>query len=47
MKFIGGASTSSVICPLCGLRSSHSASKLRLKQTLLCPGCKALFVSTR
>nr|WP_240703876.1 YnfU family zinc-binding protein [Citrobacter tructae] len=47
MKFISGASTSSVICPICGLRSSQPLSKIRRKQTLLCPGCKALFVSPR
>lgn len=45
MKCIGGISTTTVICPVCGLRSSQSASKVRRKQTMLCPGCKALFVS--
>ncbi|WP_437890610.1 YnfU family zinc-binding protein [Phytobacter sp. V91] len=45
MKFIGGSSTSFVICPVCGLRSSQSLSRIRRKQTMQCPGCKALFVS--
>jgi len=35
--------TSRVVCPACGLRSEQSASKVRLKQAMLCPGCKALF----
>ncbi|MEN4973159.1 YnfU family zinc-binding protein [Pantoea eucalypti] len=37
--------TSRVVCPACGLRSDQPASKVRLKQAMLCPGCKALFVS--
>ncbi|WBT60619.1 YnfU family zinc-binding protein [Kosakonia oryzendophytica] len=45
MKFISGSSRSSIICPVCGLRSSQSLSRVRRKQTMLCPGCKALFVS--
>lgn len=47
MKYLGGVSTTTVICPACGLRSSQSISKIRLKQTMLCPGCKTLFVSPR
>ncbi|MEI7146089.1 YnfU family zinc-binding protein [Pectobacterium brasiliense] len=43
-KLIGGSSTSSVICPVCGLRSSQILSRVRRQQTMLCPGCKALFV---
>lgn len=39
--------TSMVTCPSCGLSSSQSASKVRLKQAMLCPGCKSLFVSPR
>ncbi|WP_220432773.1 MULTISPECIES: YnfU family zinc-binding protein [Raoultella] len=45
MKLIGGTSTAT--CPICGLKSPQSASKIRLKQAMLCPGCKALFVSPR
>ncbi|MDJ0474358.1 YnfU family zinc-binding protein [Pantoea eucalypti] len=37
--------TSRVACPACGLSSDQPASKVRLKQAMLCPGCKALFVS--
>ncbi|WP_278498090.1 YnfU family zinc-binding protein [Pantoea vagans] len=37
--------TSSVVCPACSLRSEQPASKVRLKQAMICPGCKALFVS--
>ncbi|WP_264289927.1 YnfU family zinc-binding protein [Duffyella gerundensis] len=44
-KLMSGSST--VICPTCGLRSSQPASKVRLKQAMLCPGCKTLFVSPR
>ncbi|ENT8518822.1 MULTISPECIES: YnfU family zinc-binding protein [Raoultella] len=47
MKFIGGASTSTITCPVCGLSSTQSTSKIRLKQAMLCPGCKAIFVPTR
>ncbi|HEY4435893.1 MAG TPA: YnfU family zinc-binding protein [Lelliottia sp.] len=47
MKLIGGASTTTVTCPHCGLKSSHPTSKIRLKQAMLCPGCKALFVAPR
>ncbi|QFG76671.1 hypothetical protein DMB90_10470 [Raoultella planticola] len=47
MKFIGSASTSTITCPVCGLSSTQSTSKIRLKQAMLCPGCKAIFVSTR
>lgn len=47
MKFIGGVSTTTVTCPECGLKSSQSASKIRLKQAMLCPGCKALFIVPR
>lgn len=47
MKFIGGASTTTVTCPECGHKSSQSTSKIRLKQAMLCPGCKALFIVPR
>ncbi|MDX6022268.1 YnfU family zinc-binding protein [Scandinavium sp. V105_16] len=47
MKLIGGASTTSVTCPNCGLKSIQPASKIRLKQAMLCPGCKSLFVASR
>ncbi|MEI9687439.1 YnfU family zinc-binding protein [Kosakonia cowanii] len=46
MKFISGASMTPVICPVCGFRSSQSLAKVRRKQAMLCPGCKALFVSS-
>lgn len=44
MKLMSGATTSTVTCPVCGLKSSQPVSKVRLKQAMLCPGCKALFV---
>lgn len=44
MKRINTATTSTVTCPVCGHRSHHAASKIRQKQTLLCPACKSLFV---
>ncbi|WP_312061842.1 YnfU family zinc-binding protein [Pantoea septica] len=47
MKLMGGASTAAVTCPLCGLETSQPSSKIRAKQTMLCPGCKAMFVSKR
>ncbi|MEZ0581908.1 YnfU family zinc-binding protein [Erwinia sp. STN24] len=40
-------STPRVVCPACDLSSDQPASKMRLKQAMLCPGCKALFVSPR
>ncbi|WP_312949326.1 YnfU family zinc-binding protein [Superficieibacter sp.] len=46
-KLISGKSTSTVTCPHCSLRSSQPLSKVRLKQAMLCPGCKALFIPTR
>jgi predicted Zn-ribbon and HTH transcriptional regulator len=47
MKLIGGASTTTVTCPNCGFKSTQAASKIRLKQAMLCPGCKSLFVASR
>ena len=47
MKLIGSGSTTTVTCNVCGLKSSQPTSKVRLKQAMLCPGCKALFVSSR
>ncbi|EQC0067356.1 MULTISPECIES: YnfU family zinc-binding protein [Serratia] len=47
MKYIGGISRSAVICPVCGFKSFQAVSKLRLKQAMLCPECKALFVKSR
>ncbi|EPM4910197.1 YnfU family zinc-binding protein [Klebsiella oxytoca] len=44
MKFFSSASTA---CPVCGLKSVQPLSKIRLNQTMLCPGCKALFISRR
>ncbi|UEG16064.1 YnfU family zinc-binding protein [Pantoea ananatis] len=44
-KFMSAPST--VVCPACGLSSSQPVSKIRLKQAMLCPGCKSLFVSPR
>ena len=46
MKLLGRTSTTTTVtCPVCGLKSAQSASKLRLKRAMLCPGCKALFVA--
>ncbi|EPV3677940.1 MULTISPECIES: YnfU family zinc-binding protein [Enterobacteriaceae] len=45
MKLISGAAT--VTCPICGSKSTQPVSKIRLKQAMLCPGCKALFIPTR
>ncbi|EOL9123165.1 YnfU family zinc-binding protein [Enterobacter ludwigii] len=47
MKFFRGTFLSNVTCPVCGLKSSHPISRIRSKQALLCPGCKALFVAPR
>ncbi|WP_354292848.1 YnfU family zinc-binding protein [Paramixta manurensis] len=47
MKLIGSTSTTTVTCPLCRFKSSQPLSKIRLKQAMLCPGCKALFVAPR
>ena len=47
MKHIGGGATTTVKCPLCGYKSSQPTSKVRMKQTMLCPGCKALFIASR
>lgn len=47
MKFIGPASATTVTCPVCGFKSSQAIAKIRLKQAMLCPGCKALFVVPR
>ncbi|WP_283252016.1 YnfU family zinc-binding protein [Enterobacter asburiae] len=47
MKLFGTILTTTATCPVCGLKSAQSASKLRLKRPMLCPGCKALFISPR
>ncbi|WP_311316605.1 YnfU family zinc-binding protein [Enterobacter sp. BIGb0383] len=47
MKLFSSASTSAAACPVCGLKSAQPLSKIRLNQTMLCPGCKALFISRR
>lgn len=44
LKRINKATTNTAICPICGHKSSHAASKIRQNQTLLCPSCKSLFV---
>ncbi|WP_219816733.1 YnfU family zinc-binding protein [Citrobacter amalonaticus] len=45
MKLINGASTATATCPSCGLKSAQPISKIRRNQVMLCPGCKALFIS--
>ncbi|WP_213079158.1 MULTISPECIES: YnfU family zinc-binding protein [Escherichia] len=45
MKFFSGASTATG--SVCGLKSVQPLSKIRLNQTMPCPGCKALFISRR
>ncbi|HIE8866717.1 TPA: YnfU family zinc-binding protein [Klebsiella variicola] len=48
MKLFSSASTATAAtaaCPVCGLKSVQPLSKIRLNQTMLCPGCKALFIS--
>uniref|UniRef100_UPI00315AEA57 YnfU family zinc-binding protein n=1 Tax=Citrobacter freundii TaxID=546 RepID=UPI00315AEA57 len=45
MKLFSGASTAT--CPVCGLKSAQPLSKIRRNQAMLCPGCKALFISRR
>ncbi len=47
MKLFSGASTDTATCPVCGLKSAQPLSKIRRNQAMLCPGCKALFVSRR
>ncbi|WP_447331909.1 YnfU family zinc-binding protein [Klebsiella grimontii] len=47
MKFFSSASTATAACRVCGLKSVQPLSKIRLNQTMLCPGCKALFISRR
>ncbi|WP_340689377.1 YnfU family zinc-binding protein [Klebsiella oxytoca] len=47
MKFFSSATTATAACPVCGLKSVQPLSKIRLNQTMLCPGCKALFISRR
>ncbi|ENU4085896.1 MAG: YnfU family zinc-binding protein [Enterobacter asburiae] len=47
MKLFRSVLTTTVTCPFCGLKSTQSSSKLRLKSPMLCPGCKALFISPR
>ncbi|HEY3985707.1 YnfU family zinc-binding protein [Cedecea sp.] len=48
MKFIaGGSATTTIACPICGFKSTQPRSKIRLKQAMLCPGCKSLFVAPR
>nr|WP_275065366.1 YnfU family zinc-binding protein [Erwinia endophytica] len=45
MKLMSSASTTTVTCPVCGVRSIQSTSKIRLNQAMICPGCKSLFVA--
>ncbi|WP_313107933.1 YnfU family zinc-binding protein [Pseudescherichia vulneris] len=47
MKLFSGASIDTAACPVCGLKSAQPLSKIRRNQAMLCPGCKALFVSRR
>ncbi|MCE1977348.1 YnfU family zinc-binding protein [Enterobacter roggenkampii] len=47
MKLFSSASTAAAACPVYGLKSAQPLSKIRLNQTMLCPGCKALFISRR
>ncbi|WP_269846421.1 YnfU family zinc-binding protein [Shimwellia pseudoproteus] len=47
MKLISGTSTTTVTCPTCGFKSTQPVSKIRLRQAMLCPKCKALFVVPR
>jgi len=47
MKLIGGTSTATTTCPVCGFKSAQLVSKIRRNQTMLCPGCKALFTAQR
>ncbi|WP_319636982.1 YnfU family zinc-binding protein [Kosakonia oryzae] len=47
MKLFSGASTATAACPVCGLKSAQPVSKIRGNQAMLCPGCKALFISRR
>ncbi|WPU21029.1 YnfU family zinc-binding protein [Cedecea neteri] len=48
MKLLaGGSSTTTVTCPVCGFKSTQLRSKIRLKQAMLCPECKSLFVAPR
>ncbi|MCU6681387.1 YnfU family zinc-binding protein [Leclercia sp. H6W5] len=47
MKLFSSASTATVACTVCGLKSAQPLSKIRLNQAMLCPGCKALFISRR
>ncbi|MDE9782832.1 MULTISPECIES: YnfU family zinc-binding protein [Escherichia] len=45
MKLFSGESTATG--SVCGLKSVQSLSKIRRNQAMLCPGCKALFISRR
>ncbi|MFK3660391.1 MULTISPECIES: YnfU family zinc-binding protein [Enterobacterales] len=47
LKFIGNTANTTVTCPECGAKSTQPSSKIRLRQAILCPGCKALFVVPR
>ncbi|MGA4520439.1 YnfU family zinc-binding protein [Citrobacter portucalensis] len=47
MKLFTNASTATAVCPVCGLKSAQLLSKIRRNQAMLCPGCKALFISRR
>ncbi|XXD11524.1 YnfU family zinc-binding protein [Klebsiella sp. R445] len=47
MKLFSNASTATAVCTVCGLKSAQPLSKIRRNQAMLCPGCKALFISQR
>ncbi|WP_312284266.1 YnfU family zinc-binding protein [Yokenella regensburgei] len=47
MKLFSGTPTTTATCPVCGLKSAQPLSKIRHNQAMLCPGCKALFISQR
>ncbi|HHW4413515.1 YnfU family zinc-binding protein [Citrobacter freundii] len=47
MQRVGLAANMTVMCPICGHKSTHSTTKVRQQQALLCPKCKSLFVIHR
>ncbi|MEQ0324902.1 YnfU family zinc-binding protein [Klebsiella sp. JB_Kp015] len=47
MKFFSGASTATVVCTVCGFKSVQPMAKIQRNQAMLCPRCKALFISRR
>ncbi|WP_236032210.1 YnfU family zinc-binding protein [Dickeya zeae] len=44
MKHIGSLTHSTITCPICGHQALQLTTKIRRKQTMLCPQCKSLFV---